>query len=83
VAKYKRKWQIEVNPNNMSKGQAEAAMLAGELVQHESWAENEMLRYSRVLNSIIDEHGNKLGNFDDVMWSKEQKQQWGWKIVQQ
>jgi len=74
--------QIAINPQNMSKGQAEAAMLAGHKISHISWDKNEYLYYSKISRRIIDESDAILGDFDCEVWQKEQTQQWGWLIVE-
>ena len=74
--------EIVINPQNMSKGQAEAAMLNGSSIAHISWSPEEKFSYSRSRKVIIDEQGDSLGNLDDQVWKLEQNQQWGWLIVE-
>jgi hypothetical protein len=73
--------KIEINPNNMSKGQAEAAMLSSATVKHSSWDESEYIFYSRLKNIILDEEEKALGDFDDKFWQDKKLPQWGWQKI--
>jgi len=78
----KRKIPLTINPDNMSKGQAEAAMIAGKKVAHELYDEDSNEHIFLNEDKIIEGNdGVKHGSFEDKFWSQQQKWSWGWRIV--